>query len=51
MRFSKEDREYYDKLLEESRKMQIKNGNKTYTHDEVVAMFKNLYKRNEKVLE
>ena len=38
MKFSKEEREYIDRELAKSDETQRKNGNKTYTIEEVATM-------------
>lgn len=36
LNFTKEELEYFEKMIEESREMQRQNGNKTYTIEEVM---------------
>jgi len=36
LNFTKEEIEYFDRMIEESREIQRQNGNKTYTPEEVM---------------
>lgn len=48
--FTKEELEYFEKMIEESREMQRQNGNKTYTEDEVMENLEKMDKKMEKRL-
>ena len=46
--FTPEEREYIDRMLEEGEEWQRTHGNKTYTHEEVMAESRRILRMMEK---